>query len=195
MKVETRNNLLRNLSSSKCGANASTIRTTAFALSYSVAEYAAPVWARSAHAYKMDPEFNSACRAITGCLKPTNVEELYLLSGIVPPSIKRDVCARVENAKQETNEAHSLYVKIPAERRLKSRNCLIHSVKPANFPPKVIRCSKWLRRTDKTPRRTSVNLDESLARGHGSPWTTWRYLNRLRTRYNAARCSGINGNT
>ena len=96
------------------------MRTTALALSYSVAEYAASVWARSAHAYKLDKEFNSACRAITGCLKPTNVDDLYLLSGIAPRSIRRDVHARVENVKQETNEAHSLYGKIPAERRLKS---------------------------------------------------------------------------
>ena len=43
MKVATRNNLLRKLSNSKWGANASTIRTTALALCYSVAEYAAPV--------------------------------------------------------------------------------------------------------------------------------------------------------
>ena len=33
------------------------------------------------------------------------------------------------------------------------------------------------------PNRTSVNHDESLARGHDSPWTTWRCLNRLRTGY------------
>ena len=74
MTVATRNNLLRKLSSSKWGTNASTIKTTALALSYSVAEYAAP---RSAHAYKLDSELNSARRAITGYLKPTNVEELY----------------------------------------------------------------------------------------------------------------------
>ena len=42
MKVATRNNLLRKLSNSKWGENASTIRTTALALCYSVAEYAAP---------------------------------------------------------------------------------------------------------------------------------------------------------
>ena len=54
MNVATRNNLLRKLSSYKWGTNASTIRTTALALRYSVAEYAAPVWARSAHAYKLD---------------------------------------------------------------------------------------------------------------------------------------------
>ena len=78
MKVATRNNLIRKLFISKWGTNASTIRTTALALSYSVAEYAAPVWARSVHAYKLDSELNSACRAIKGCLKPTNLEELYL---------------------------------------------------------------------------------------------------------------------
>ena len=109
MKVATRNNLLRKLSNSKWGANASTIRTTALAVCYSVAEYASPVWARSYHAHKLNPELNSACRAVTGCMKPTNVEDLYLLAGIAPPDIRRDVCARVEKTKQETNKAHSLY--------------------------------------------------------------------------------------
>ena len=33
---------------------ASTIRTTALALNYYVAEYTVPVWARSAHAYELD---------------------------------------------------------------------------------------------------------------------------------------------
>ena len=51
MKVATRNNLRRKLSSSKWGVNASTIITTALLLSYSVAEYATPVWARSAHVW------------------------------------------------------------------------------------------------------------------------------------------------
>ena len=50
-----------------------------------------------------------------GCLKPTNVEELYLLSGIAPLSIRRYVCVRVEKDKQETNKAHSLHGKVPAE--------------------------------------------------------------------------------
>ena len=90
MKVVSRNNLFSKLSRSQWGTNASTIRTTALALSYSVAEYTAAVYARSAHAYKLDSELNSVCREITGCLKSTNVEELYLLSGIAPPSIRRD---------------------------------------------------------------------------------------------------------
>ena len=71
MKVATRNNLLKKLANSKSGTDASTIRTTALALCYSIAEYAAPVWARSTYADILDPELNKACRAITGCLKPT----------------------------------------------------------------------------------------------------------------------------
>ena len=181
MKVATRNNLLRKWSNSKWGANASTIRITALELCYSVAEYAAPVWARSSHAQKLNPELNSACGAVTGCLKPTNVEYLYLLARNAPPDIRSDVCARVEKTKQDTNEAHSLYGKNQAERRLKSSNCFLRSVMPADFPPKVIRCSAWLRRLQTIPHRATVNLDESLAKGFDRPWTTWKCLNRLRT--------------
>ena len=119
MKMATLNNLLRKLSNSKWGANANTIRATALVLSYSMTEYAAPVWARSPHAQKMNTELNSACKAITGCLKLTNVEDLYLLAVIAPPDIRRDVCAIMEKTKQETNEAH------PAERRLKSLELLL----------------------------------------------------------------------
>ena len=177
MKLATRKNLLRKLSNSKWGANAGTIRTTALALCYSVVEYASPVWARSSHAQKLNPELNSACRSVTGCLKPTNVEDLYWLAGIAPPDIWRDVCVRVE----KTNEAHSLYGQNQTERRIKSRNCFLRSVKPADFPPKMIRCSAWLRRLKAIPHRATVNPGESLAKGFDRPWSTWRCLNRLRT--------------
>ena len=185
--MATRNNLLRKLSNSKWGANANTIRTTALALSYSVAEYAAPVWARSPHAQKLNTELNSACRAVTGCLKPTNVEDLYLLAGITPPDIRRDVCARMEKTKQETNETNTLYGQHPAERRLKSRNYFLRSVKPAEFSHKIIRCNEWLRRFQTTPHKVTVNLSESLAIGYDRPWTTWRCLNRLHTGFTCNR--------
>ena len=76
-----------------------------------MAEYAAPVWARSSHA--KNPELNQACRSVTGCLKLTNVEDLYLLSGMAHPAIRRDVYARVERQKQSTREIHSLFGQIP----------------------------------------------------------------------------------
>ena len=78
--------------------------------------------------------------------------------------------------------------KIPVERRLKSRNWFLQTVKPANSPPpNVIRCSEWQRRTNKTPHRTFVNLDESISRGHDILLTTWRCLNRLRTSYTCSK--------
>ena len=109
MKVATRNNLLKKLANYRWRTNARTIRTTALALCYSTAEYAAPVWERSAHAHLLSPELNQACRAITGCLKPTNVDNLYLLAGISPPEIRRSLCARVEITKQVERETHSLF--------------------------------------------------------------------------------------
>ena len=78
MKVTTRNTLLTKWATSKWGANPSTIRMTAFALSYSTAQYAIPVWARSPHAKNLDPGQNQACRSVTGYLKPTNVTKLTI---------------------------------------------------------------------------------------------------------------------
>ena len=102
MKVATRNNLLKKLANSKWGTNARTIRTTALALCYSTAEYAAPVWTKSSHANKLNPVLNQACRSITGCLKPTNIEDLYLIARIAPPDIKkRSMC---EGGEDQTNE-------------------------------------------------------------------------------------------
>ena len=146
MKVSTRNNLLTKLATSKWGANPSTIRQTALELSYSTDEYAAPVWGRSPHAKNLDPELNQACRSVTGCLKSTNTEDLDLLSGIAPPAIRRDVCARVERQKQLTRDINTLFGQIPATKCLKSRHCFLSSVQPANFPAKVIRCSEWRKR-------------------------------------------------
>ena len=82
---------------------------------------------------KLNRELNSVCIAVKGFLKSFNVEDLYFLDGIAPPDIRRDVSAGMEKAKQETNEAYSLYGQNPAERRLMSRNCFLRSVKPTEL--------------------------------------------------------------
>ena len=187
MKVATRNNLLKKLANSRWGTNARTIRTTALALCYSTAEYAAPVWERSAYAHLLNPELNKACRAITGCLRPTNVENLYLLAGIAPPEIRRSVCARVERTKQVERETHSLFGHTPARRRLKSRRSFLTSVQPVHFPAKVVRVNEWKRRLEEKAHAGLVNLYEDLATGHDSPWLNWRCLNRLRTGYTCSK--------
>ena len=108
-KTAARNNVLRKLAKSKWGTHQSTIKTTALALCYSTVEYACPVWERSAHAHKVDPVLNDACRAITGFLQPTNVENLYLLAGIAPPAVRRSVTAQREREKQVNDNRHPLH--------------------------------------------------------------------------------------
>jgi len=73
-----------------------TLRTSALALCYSAAEYASPVWSRSSHTKYIDPAQNDSCRIITGCLKPTNANSLYLRAGIARPDIRREVISRWE---------------------------------------------------------------------------------------------------
>ena len=114
MKVATRNNLRKKLANSQWGTDTRIIRATALGLCYSTCEDAAPVWARSTHANLLDPELNQACRCIAGCLKPTNVEDLYLLAGIALPGIRRNLGARVERIKQMKQETHSLFGHTPA---------------------------------------------------------------------------------
>ena len=145
------------------------------------------VWERSAYAHLLNPELNQACRAITGCLKPTNVENLYLLAGIAPPEIRRSVCARVERTKQVERETHSLFGHTSARRRLKLRRSFLTSVQPVHFPAKVVRVNGWKRRLDEKAHAGLVNLYEDLATGHDSPWLSWRCLNRLRTGYTCSK--------
>ena len=124
-KVESRNNI-KTLTNTRWGADAKTIRTTALALTFSDAEYASPVWCRSTHASKVAPAL-STCRAINGCLKPTNVYNLYLLSGVAPPYIRRTVASQHEKLKQKTDPRHLCNHAIP-NKRLKSRRSFLHCV-------------------------------------------------------------------
>jgi len=68
-KLKKRNNLLTKLAGSSWGANAETLRTSAMALCYSVAEYCAPVWSRSSYTGLADVQLNSTMRLISGTLR------------------------------------------------------------------------------------------------------------------------------
>ena len=98
-KLSSRNSLLGKLANSVWGADPATLKQSAIALCYSTAEYCAPVWSRSCHARKIDPELNKACRIITGNLKPTPLPDLYRLASISPPSIRREAITKAEREK------------------------------------------------------------------------------------------------
>lgn len=98
-KIMTRNGILRKLSGSTWGCNLHVLRTTALALCFSAGEYASPVCGRSSHTKKVDVALNESCRLIIGCLKNIPVEQLYILSGIAPPLIRRSTQADWERTK------------------------------------------------------------------------------------------------
>ena len=66
-----------------------------------------------------EPRIESGMPSHYWILKPTNVENLYLLVGISPSEIRRSVCARVERTKHVERETHSLFRHTPARSYLK----------------------------------------------------------------------------
>ena len=80
-KTGARNSILKKLANSNWGTD-----TTAMARCFSSADCESPFWSRSPHASKVAPVRYAACRAISGCLRPTIVDGLYLLGGIIAPT-------------------------------------------------------------------------------------------------------------
>ncbi|KAG7303178.1 hypothetical protein JYU34_011639 [Plutella xylostella] len=177
-KVSSRNNLLRRLTSTSWGASPQVLRTSSLALCFSAAEYACPIWARSAHAREVDVALNDTVRIVTGCLKPTPLHKLYSLAGIAPPSIRRKVACSVEKAKQECDSRHPLYSHTAAPSRLKSRKAFLNSeVSLTDENPQNARLRLW---EEKQPQDPFLPLEEKLAPGNSLPWHIWKTLNRLR---------------
>ena len=112
-KVSIRNNISRKLTASKWGATLRVLRTSALALFYSAAEYACPVWERSAHAKRLDLVLNESCRLIIGCLKPINVDNLHLLAGIASPEIRREAASKLERSRQAYDPRQLLFNHLP----------------------------------------------------------------------------------
>ncbi len=90
-KVSSRNNLLLSkLAGTSWGARAQTPKTTALALSYSVAQqYCAPVWSRLSNTRLVDVQLNTSMHIITGTIHSTPLPWLPVLSNIPPPHLRR----------------------------------------------------------------------------------------------------------
>jgi len=88
-KIKTRNNIINKLAQTTWGSDANTIRIFAFALTYSVAEYCAPVWLNSSHTSKIDTQLNAMIRTISGAIKSTPASWLPVLSNIALPHLRR----------------------------------------------------------------------------------------------------------
>jgi len=88
-KLTSRVALLRQLAGSGWCAGATTLQIATLAVVHSTAVYCAPVWCRSAHTRLIDPTINNALQIVTGCLRPTPVDNLPTLAGIQPSELRR----------------------------------------------------------------------------------------------------------
>ncbi|KAJ8385114.1 hypothetical protein AAFF_G00192550 [Aldrovandia affinis] len=145
-------------------------------------KYACPAWERSTHAKNLDPALNESCRCITGCLKPTNTNNLYILAGIAPPDIRRAVASRTEWRRQTTDERHPLHGHVPAPSRLKSRKSFLTSTAPLETTPSEARPAMWKEKLNNHPHSPTMHIPaaESLPPGDNN-WAKWKCLNRLRS--------------
>ena len=142
------------------------------------------VWERSSHAKKVDASLNDSCRCITGCLRPTNVDSLYVLAGIAPPGVRRSVASRTERRRQADDTRHPCHNHQPAPSRLKSRKSFLHEVQPLSQPPQTARLTLWeeQRSAKQHLAKLPIPTSEQLAPGHKSEWKLWKSLTyRLRT--------------
>jgi len=83
--------LLMKLAGSTWGASANNLQSSALALCYSVAEYCAPVWSRSAHkkSGRCAVGLYHAPRLWYRTLRSTPLPWLPVLSNIEPPALRR----------------------------------------------------------------------------------------------------------
>ena len=88
-KLTSRVALLRRLAGLGWRADANALRVTTLALIYSTAEYFAPVWCYSAHTRLIDFTTNDALQIVTGCLRPTPMDNLPVLAGIQSAGLRR----------------------------------------------------------------------------------------------------------
>ena len=144
----------------KMGPSPQNMRSTDLALCYSTAEFASPVWERSTHAKKLDPAVNASCRLITGCLRPTNTDSLYILAGIAPPAIRRSAASMKQRKQQEIDERIPMFNQTPVQNRLKSRKSFLKCVNPleADTTTSEARLTMWEEINNSLPPSTTMGI-------------------------------------
>ena len=159
------------------GAGAKTLRIATLSLVYSTAEYYAPVWCRSAHTRLINSVFNDALRIVTGCLRPTPMDHLPVLSGIQldPDHILHGLL----NGFSDTCQV-----------RLRSRRPFVPGTRNLldNFARLGIRASEWTNHKWKTEYSEGASRLRAFVPGTGArpvgmglPRAAWVKLNRLRS--------------
>ena len=123
-KTMSRVALIRRLAGTTWGASTKALHISTQALVFSAAEYCAPVWCRSTHTKKLDSTLNNALRTVFGCLRATPANQLPILTGIAPPTLRREASVLTLSRKATNDDDHLLHktsTETPQRARLKSR--------------------------------------------------------------------------
>jgi hypothetical protein len=178
-KLKTRNNLFSKLAGTSWGADAATMRTSAIALCYSVAEYCAPVWAKSTHTSLVDMQLNTTMRHITGTLRSTPTPWLPVLSTIEPPELRRKIATDRLIDKAINHPEWILHQDIlhPPQYRLKSRDPIWKDLTPIDAT------ARWRESWRSANVVNNFLVDDPAIRQPGFllPRHQWSLLNRFRT--------------
>lgn len=180
VKIKTRNNIVSKLAGTSWGCHANVLHTSALALVYSVADYCAPVWARSAHCKKVDVQLNNTMRIITGPVRSTQLDWLPVLSNIAPPDLRRQV--QTESMILKLSNYPDLPVQIDIAnhlpKRLRSRKP-IWSMARSNKSIEEMWANKWTNTNVRN--HFLVNVPDSRVPGFELSRAQWTALNRIRT--------------
>ena len=186
--------LLKRLVGSGWGAGVKTLCIATLSLVYSTVEYCVPAWCHSAHTCLIDSVLNDALHIVTGCLCPTPMDHLPVLSGIQSAELCRlgATLSLVYHASLDPD--HILYGLLSGSSdtgqvRLRSRRLFVPGAQNLldNHARLVICTSEWTNYKWKTEycenaSRLCAFVPETSARpvGMGLPRAAWLKLNHLR---------------
>ena len=131
-------------------------------------------------------------RTVAGCLRPTPVNQLPILAGIAPPTIRREAAVLALTRKAAKDEDHILHLVIserPSPARLKSRRPFAeHAHRLLRSTPEDVSSRSWLSTRWNEERRAAehsrlhsfINTPDHVP-GQDLPRRQWTTYNRIRT--------------
>ena len=174
-KLSSRVTLLRRLVGSGWGGVVKTLRIATLSLVYSTSEYCAPVWCRSAHTRLIDSVLNDALCIVTGCLRPTPMDHLPVLSGIQPVELRRMGATHSLAYCGSLDPDHILYGVLSGSSdtrqvRLRSRRPFVPAARNLldNLARLGIRASEWTNHKWKTEYCENASRLRAFVPGTGS---------------------------
>ena len=161
------------------GANTNTLRSSALALCYSVAEYCCPVWQRSTHVSLVDAQLHSSMSLISGTIQLTPLPLLPVLTNIEPPALRRRATTDKLITQAECHRDWPLYDDVFHPPPLRLESC-----KPLWRDLQTIDITSWWREDwqSATVVNSTLVIDPTIRLpGFDLHRCQWSLLNRFRT--------------